>query len=174
MSLPPQTLAAVATVVAALIAGLIAFVNLTLTKEQKTSEFRQEWIDGLREDLATFLSAARACARAFSAKALLGENYSKVAFPMGDEQIAELRLSAAQTFYRIKLRLNPDEVEHVELLRLLTRAIDEQNKQQLDQSTTDAEILAALERASDYARPLLKTEWKRVKSGELPFRLIRN
>ena len=174
MSLPPQTLAAVATVVAALIAGLIAFVNLTLNKEKKTSEFRQEWIDGLREDLATFLSAARACARAFAAKTALGENYAKVAFPLSDEQVGELRLSAAQTFYRIKLRLNPDELEHVELLRLLTRAIEEQNKQQLEQSTTDVEILAAIDRASDYARPVLKTEWKRVKSGELPFRLVRN
>ena len=36
----------------------------TLTKEQKTSEFRQAWIDALREDLARFLGAARAFARA--------------------------------------------------------------------------------------------------------------
>lgn len=172
--MPPQTLAAVATVVAALIVGLIAFVNLTLTKEQKTSEFRQAWIDGLREDLSTFLSAARACARAFTAKSALGEAYLSVSFPLSDQQVAELRLSAAQTYYRIKLRLNPDEAEHVELLRLLTRAIEEQNKQQLEQSTSDSEILLAIERAAEYARPVLKTEWNRVKKGELPFRIVRN
>ena len=56
-------LAPVATVVAALIAALISFVNLTLSKEQKTSEFRQAWIDGLREELATLFSSARALCR---------------------------------------------------------------------------------------------------------------
>jgi len=48
---------AIATVVAAVIAGLISVVALTLTKEQKTSEFRQAWIDGLRSDLADYLAA---------------------------------------------------------------------------------------------------------------------
>lgn len=60
--LPAQALAAVATVVASLIAAAVAFVNLTLTKELTTSEFRQAWIDALREDLAKFLGAARAFA----------------------------------------------------------------------------------------------------------------
>ena len=53
-------LAPIATVVAALITALIAYINLTLSKEQKTSEFRQAWIDGLRNDLAAFFSSARA------------------------------------------------------------------------------------------------------------------
>ena len=171
---PAQTLVAVATVVAALIAGLISFVNLTLTKEQKTSEFRQAWIDGLREDLSTFLSAARACARAFEAKTALGQNYSKTQFPFSDDQVAELRHSLAQSFYKIKLRLNPDETEHIELLRLMTRALEEQNKQQVEQNPSGSEVLLAIERISDYARPVLKTEWTRVKRGELPFRVVRN
>ena len=42
-------LAPIATVMAALITALISFVNLTLSKEQKTSEFRQAWIDGLQK-----------------------------------------------------------------------------------------------------------------------------
>jgi hypothetical protein len=56
-------LAPIATVVAALITAVISFVNLTLSKEQKTSEFRQAWIDGLRGDLAIFFSSARALCR---------------------------------------------------------------------------------------------------------------
>ena len=30
------------------------------------------------------------------------------------------------------------------------------------------------DRAADYAQPVLKKEWERVKRGELPFRLVRN
>ena len=34
--------------------------------------------------------------------------------------------------------------------------------------------IEAVDLAADYARPVLKAEWKRVKSGELPFRIARN
>jgi len=49
---------AIATVTASLIAALIAFVNLILTKELKTSEFRQAWINDLRKALSTFFACA--------------------------------------------------------------------------------------------------------------------
>lgn len=172
--LPAQSIVAIATVIAALIAGALSFVNLTLTKEQKTSEFRQAWIDGLREDLASFFAAARAFARTTGLTQVLGAEYKeKAVLPISESKISELRHQAAETFYRIKLRLNPDEPEHVELLRLLDRAIAEQNKM-LTEGSSNESTLAAIERASDYARPVLKTEWRRVKRGELAFRIARN
>lgn len=171
--LPAQALVAVGTVVAALIAGVLSFVNLTLTKEQKTSEFRQAWIDGLREDLAKFLSASRACGRAIEAKADHGDKYSVDPFQFGSEKVSELRHEASATYYRVKLRLNPEEAEHIELLRLLDRAIDEQNEY-FASATEKGEPFAALDRIADFARPVLKTEWNRVKAGELPFRIVRN
>jgi hypothetical protein len=48
-----------ATVIAAMIAGFVAlagsavtYIGLLISKESKTSEFRQEWIDALRNDIA--------------------------------------------------------------------------------------------------------------------------
>src|SRR5450759_2566061 len=70
--LPAESVALIATIIAALIAAAFSFVNLTLTKEQKTSEFRQAWIDALRQDLATFFATVRAFARA--AQARVGRN----------------------------------------------------------------------------------------------------
>ena len=120
--LPAQALAAVGTLVGALIAGAIASVNLTLTKELKTSEFRQAWIDGLREDLAKFLGAARVFARAVEVVHAFGPDYKdKVPLLISDEKIGELRYQAAEMLSKIKLRLNPDEPEHEELLRLLAQ-----------------------------------------------------
>jgi hypothetical protein len=171
--LPLPTIAAVATVVAALIAAAISFVSLTMSKEQKTSEFLQEWIDGLREDLAKFFAAARACARAFDAKRVLGENYSASGFQFSDDKVADLRHEAAEMLYRIKLRLSPDETEHIELMRLITASVAQQNSA-LTQGTQSDEVLKAIELAVDYSRPVLKAEWKRVKHGELPFRIVRN
>lgn len=48
IELQAQAVVAIGGVVTALVAGAFSFVNLTLNKEQKTSEFRQAWIDGLR------------------------------------------------------------------------------------------------------------------------------
>jgi len=126
--LPAQSIVAIATLVAALIAAAISFVNLTLTKELKTSEFRQAWIDDLREELAEFFGASRAFARAVEAVHHHGPDYkSKGLLLISDEKVSDLRYQAAATFSKIKLRLNPGEPEHQELLRLLKRAIDEQN-----------------------------------------------
>lgn len=36
------------------------------------------------------------------------------------------------------------------------------------------ETMKAIEIASEYAQPVLKKEWERVKKGELPFRIARN
>ena len=172
--LPAQALAAVGTLVAALIAGAIAFVNLTLTKELKTSEFRQAWIDGLREDLAKFLGAARAFARAAEVVHAFGPDYKdKVPLLISDEKIGELRYQAAEMLSKIKLRLNPDEPEHEELLRLLVKAVSIQNES-LAKGGNVASTLQAIEAANEYARPVLKKEWRRVKQGELPFRIARN
>ena len=174
LELPAQTIVAIATLVAALITGAISFVNLTLTKEQKTSEFRQAWIDSLREDLALFLGAARAFARAVEAVHTFGPDYKeKVTLPISDEKISDLRYQAAEAFCKIKLRLNPDEPEHEELIRLLEHAIAQQNTMSVGKSDFNA-TLQAIETATEYARPLLKKEWERVKKGELAFRIARN
>ena len=172
--LPAQSVAAIATIIAAVMAGAISFVNLTLTKEQKTSEFRQAWIDALREDLATFFATARAFARATQEFQTLGKG-AKDGAPMAftEEKISEFRYQIAETRYRIQLRLNPQEAEHKELLRLMQVAIEGQQKMLAGTGETD-ETLQAVERAAAYAPQILKSEWSRVKQGELAFRLARN
>ena len=172
--LPVQSLTAIATLVAALITAAVSFVSLTLTKEQKTSEFRQAWIDALREELASFLAAARAFARAVEIPNTYGPDYKdKTALRISDDKVGELRFQAAESFCKIQLRLNPNEPEHQELLRLLRRAINEQNAMLINKASIE-ETMKAIEMASEYAQPVLKTEWERVKKGELPFRIARN
>jgi hypothetical protein len=171
----PESLVALATLVASLIAAAISFVTLTLTKELKTSEFRQAWIDGLREELAAFFGAARGFARAVEAsRSPHATPEGNVPLGMTPEKISDLRYQAAEMYSKIILRLNPDEVEHIELLRLLQRCLEEQNAMSADRSKDIVATLQAINSANDYARPVLKKEWKRVKQGELPFRVARN
>ncbi len=172
--LPAQSIAAIATVIAALIAAALSFVNLTLSKEQKTSEFRQAWIDGLREDLATWFASARTFARVTEELQAFGKGPNEGAsLAITAEKISEIRYQAAETRYRIQLRLNPKEAEHKELLRLIQVAINEQNKMMAGNGET-SKTLKAIDTAAEFAPQILKSEWERVKKGELAFRVARN
>lgn len=162
------------TTLAAALAAAASLVAVTLSKEQKVSEFRQAWIDGLRDDLTSFLSSARAFARVMEARSVHGVETTDPAKRLFQpEKVGEIRLAAAESFYRIKLRLNPDEQEHKELLRLLIQAIAEQNDALQNDEAGEKDVLAAVERAADYAQPILKAEWNRVKRGETAFRHAR-
>jgi len=172
--IPIQAVAAIGTIGAALITACISFVNLTLSKEQKTSEFRQAWIDALRNDLAAFFSVSRAFARFIEAEKRISNPHPGQKSVFGANKLEEFRHTAAETFYRIKLRLNPNEVEHSELLRLIEAAISAQNDFLSSSSANPKDVLSAIDRAADYSCPVLKLEWNRVKKGELAFRLARN
>ncbi len=168
-------LAPIATVVAALITALISFVNLTLSKEQKTSEFRQAWIDGLREDLAVFFSSARALCRTMQETRSPNTTDEDIQdFKFGKEKIGNMRLAAAESLYRIKLRLNKNEPEHKELDRLLESAMRTQNKINIEKGKDYTKALNAIDLAASYSQDILKNEWERVKLGEKSFQKVKN
>jgi len=173
--LPVQYVAAIATVVAALIAGGLSFVNLTLNKEQKTSEFRQAWIDGLRQDLAAFFACARAMARAYQEEGAARHGLHRhEGLAITPEKISEIRYQVAETHYRIRLRLNLKKPEHEKLLTLMRTAVAEQNNWLQGNGGSMEKTLDALETAAAYAPQILMTEWERVKKGEFAFQLVRN
>jgi hypothetical protein len=60
LGLPEVALGAIAAVAAAVIAALISLLGLIISKEQKISEFRQEWIDSLRKEISSLISHANA------------------------------------------------------------------------------------------------------------------
>src|ERR1039458_8879231 len=93
----PNETPQIVTIVVALIAGAFSLIAITLSKEQKVSEFRQAWIDGLRADLAAFLSATRAFARAMEARARHGSTSQDPAkVPFSNEKLGEIRAVAAE------------------------------------------------------------------------------
>lgn len=170
--LSAAALAATATAITTVVTSAVSFVTMSLTKELKTSEFRQAWIDGLRDDLSKFFGASRAFARATQSVFLHGQGYQSAPLSFAPEQIGEFRYQAAETLSKVKLRLNPSEAEHVELLRLMRNAVDRQNEMLATGSPVEL-VLTAIDTANDYAPQVLKREWERVKVGERSFRVAR-
>jgi len=132
--------------VAPLVAGFLAVIGLVAAKENKTSEFRQKWIDELRNDVSDFLSNLA---------------YSRIHH---DNETGKLANAAR---CKIKLRLNleeePSKVLHDASLRLIQLAMNSR--------TDEAAVKAGYEDLLDKTAVVLKNEWKRVKRGELRYRL---
>lgn len=157
----PQAIAGVSAIVTALIAGVFALLGLLIAKENKTSEFRQNWIDALRGDIAEYAAAVRALAHAESDDQIPIDRleYNKLVYPIYSQAVN------AQT--RIRLRINPNDSKpklRKYNLALLARVSAIQDAINSEENYPLAGTLASS--LHEDAAPVLKLEWDRVKKGE--------
>lgn len=137
----------IASVIAAIIAAAAAVVGLVITKENKTSEFRQNWIDGLRNELAELM-----------------EYYLRLQTCEYSERVSvrnKINFLAAKI--RLRISSNTPTTEEKKLLDLI-------NNQMVSiysvSSVTEVEKMYFL-----YSSSILKSEWERVKRGEKKYRI---
>lgn len=97
----------------AFIAALISLLGLLISKESKVSEFRQAWIDALREEIAAVITHAHAIHGAYLAK-----------FPDNTEIWRNMRedfVGLNEAWAKIKLRLKPQEAQAKAILEALKK-----------------------------------------------------
>jgi len=147
-----------ATVAAAVIAAFVGFISLVIAKEQKVSEFRQTWINALRDDLAEAISSA----------STLTTILQDAAGRVSEARLREwARFTAALS--RIELRMNRNEEPHKKLIACIRKA--EELMKRLDANCIDYdqnEWLALQDHVVNVSQDALKIEWDIVKAGE-PF-----
>lgn len=149
-------------VLAATIAGIISLLGLIISKENKTSEFRQAWIDSLREEISLFIAHINA----MHAAGTLDSNDAKDIWEIARDDYVAANTAAA----RIRLRLNPEEKEAKAILKKITEIEEEFTPP----NTPSAGQINSLEKELvNEAKILLKTEWLRVRDGERVYRLAR-
>ncbi|PIJ42611.1 hypothetical protein [Tatumella sp. OPLPL6] len=147
-------------IIAALITAFIAFIGMIIAKENKTSEFRQAWIDNLREDVVSLIGAWRGYLDSKKEDSQLGDQADKVKF---DASI-ELKKCAN----RIKLRLNSakeNRTIHEEKVFII---IDDILKGKHTGSSDDN-----IDNLTLYTGIVLKEEWEKVKRGERGFSTVK-
>jgi len=157
--LPKEAIGAIA---AAIIGGTIALLGLIISKEQKVSEFRQQWIDALREDVAAVIRYGHSMLRS-SRK---WEENS----PEWESHYREDFAGATEAMARIGLRLNPKEKESIALMNAIAkhkRAVESVKEPDFDAVSSAANDVV------DAAQVVLKQEWVRVRSGEFVYRVTR-
>ena len=153
---------AVGAVVAALIAGLVSFLGLIVSKEQKTSEFRQAWIDNLRNNLTDFLTQINTIHDAV-----------KINYKDHAEKLAALRphySSLNNSTFNILLRVN----SHEKISKALLDDMGQFNELMRDESKLTFDNIRRIEENFiSNANALLKSEWRRVKLGEPAFQIAK-
>ncbi|WP_157084582.1 hypothetical protein [Sphingomonas pituitosa] len=143
---------------AALIAGLVSVLGLILGKEQKTSEFRQAWIDAIRAEMVSYVTNMNSVVDKIEA-----------GFESSDDRIKSLAGHYAdlnKANFNIKMRLNWDEAPSKKILDIMERfekiASEDENFNADEIKPLEEEFVAA-------SRDFLKCEWVRVKRGEKSF-----
>lgn len=175
VEVPTAALVPIGAVIAACITGAISFVGLVISKEQKTSEFRQAWIDALRAELSEFASQARRLANErtpFDLRRFTGDLIEQMEAENEElrrpDPLLVNRQRFAQTYYSLRLRLNPAEPDHRQLLEGFERTLQILNE--TAESQRPDQIAKELDAAARIAQGVLKREWTRVKAGEPLYR----
>ncbi|MEX0739043.1 MAG: hypothetical protein WD071_06860 [Pseudohongiella sp.] len=156
---------------AALIAGYFAFTNLVASKENKISEFRQEWINSLRNSIARYISSLTYLSTLYIHHSARPEE-KRDKFEMARD-VEEIYARVNESYNDIIFRINDSEKNsegkklNDAFLSALYKTREHYHKNEL------SEARKACEPLREVSKPLLKHEWKRVKSGELNYRMAK-
>ena len=153
-------------IVVAIIAGFVSFIGLVITKEQKVSEFRQAWIDVLRNDVAELMSAINHFELTYLTYKM--KNKGKWSPNFIGEHV-EITNKIQLLIHRINLRLNPKDSEGIiEELEKLNKILTNPSEMLKDNALENA-----TKNFNDKIHQVLKSEWERVKEGEPWFRFTK-
>jgi hypothetical protein len=156
MTIPDVAIGGIA---AAIITALITFLGLIISKENKTSEFRQAWIDALRADFSSLLAHLHALRGTIKVLGITPESWKEARPDI---------VAVNQALSGIRLRLNPTEKQSKTIFVLLDSL---EAKFKPGEALIDCDFGGLEKELIKEAQVFLKTEWKRVRSGELVFRI---
>lgn len=171
--LPPTVYVAIGTLLASLIAGVFSYLNMIASKENKVSEFRLAWINGLREEIAEFCSGVQ------NLSLFLTHYYDIDFYEKEDEnlkwisEIAVYRGEALKSLTKIRLRLNHKEIisgknsperNLITAIDIAREDLNNENFEGMNDSVSNIRSAAS---------EILKSSWETVKKGERSYIIVK-
>lgn len=177
-SIPPTIFVAFGVITAALLAGFFSFLNLVSAKENKVSEFRLAWVDGLRDEISIHTAAVQELLRIednniYSQHDDLTEEESTTLKREWYKDSRETYAKVIENLTRIQLRLNKKHIENEPssheaiLMQCLTKSRMHFNNGEYDKG------YVCCDEIRNAAAPLLKSTWDLVKNGEQGYQKVR-
>lgn len=170
------TIGAGAVILAALISFIVAVSSAVIAKEQKVSEFRQAWINDLRNDIASTITLANDCIHYLNNLCIEKDNEIKFKIQEDyNKTMSNLELKSIL----LKLKLNPKkDNEIIESVNSIINSINKAATDVEESGTATHESTIKKVKYKSYKTLLkfeknghltLKNEWERVKNGEKHF-----
>ncbi|HFP9328150.1 TPA: hypothetical protein ACT1UT_000352 [Raoultella planticola] len=133
-------------IIAALITGVIAFIGMVIAKENKISEFRQEWIKELRGNIAKLFN-------------LYGASRADSGLSAEEKEANNNRINEVIATINLHLNHGNQSVNEKKLLESISK---------LNRHVVGGDILLnpLFEELTGNSHLVLKEEWERVKRGE--------
>lgn len=144
----------------ALIGALVSLLGLIISKESKVSDFRQEWLDGLRADVAALIGHSNAVV---AVRQTIKDDSERLRLALAEYRHADEMAS------RIRLRLNPNNPLHQPLLNALAQheSYFSSPNQHLDTVGIETAVNALVEQT----QKLISSVWTHVKKGETTYNI---
>jgi hypothetical protein len=157
---------------ASILGGFFSLMSLVAQKEQKVSEFRQEWINSLRNSISEYIATLQHLAF------LQIQHDEKPESEFDSLQMAketeDTYIRGNKSYNDIIFRVNDSE-KNAEIKKINDKFLNclEKTRELFndDDWTKLHEIQAHCDDLRLATKPLLKEEWKRVKAGEPIYRL---
>lgn len=176
--IPPTIFVALGVIMAALLAGFFSFLNLVSAKENKVSEFRLAWLDGLRDEISMYTAGVQELLRLEKnglykkTKAMQDVDYKTLRKEWYNDT-REAYSNILESLSRIQLRLNKKHIEenpngHEAIL--MECIIRSRKHFSLGEYTQAFDCCDEIRNA---AAPLLKSTWDLVKNGEQGYQRVR-
>ena len=148
-------------ILTAIIGASAATIGVVVAKDTKVSEFRQQWIDGLRQDIAKLCSTSVALYHG-NVRSALKQRVPELPGVDTDALVEE----ANNLGYRIRLRLDKRKRHSQELITALDALVHLATHAQEPFSVTNQRVQAVLDKTD----VVLEAAWTSVKKGEPRFR----
>ena len=150
-----------------LIGGLFSLTGLIISKDQKISEFREKWINNLRDEVSNFISTSLYIITYAKMAKMENPDKNKREIINLDflKNISEQYEVSEQYYAKIKIRLSNNK-EYKEFNDCLYEIKCYVTKDPFD---SDDKFDAIQERLMEITNELIKNEWIKVKKGENSF-----
>ncbi|MCG9713327.1 hypothetical protein L1D29_10945 [Shewanella insulae] len=159
----PAVIGAAAVIIASIIGLIVAVTTAVIAKEQKVSEFRQTWIEGLRNDISELVSISYSLLTEISKIKTINQanvNLDKIK-AQAHLDIVKINGDVARLTTLIKLKLE-NKATHDALVNELWKLTNLLNKAHVE----PAQSFEQLNIVQETAHSIFKSEWELVKRGE--------
>ena len=148
------------TLLTVFISLVISLISLVISKENKTSEFREEWLNELRNEISNYLSLLHEFKTAWILFQNTGNQDNSIFFTDNLEKIREIKKYKESILFKLN---DKDDSILIKSINNISNILE--NHSTIDNDTLYEHEYNIIVYES---KKLLKKEWEKVKSGE-PF-----